>query len=141
MKGDDGEYTSIKLDQSDIALNGQIEVFDERFDKNGTDAPNDPLNQPYTLGEDELKVWIADKDFWNHYIVWMSSSATTRTTHLWATIKGGLKKGTYRLNFTQNSAIWTEKWGVKKQVILSTANILGSKGACETMALFCVVFG
>lgn len=127
-------WVSQALDESDISLKEDDDFFNKRIkQENGV------------LMIEGEQSWIQAGNFYNHFKVWMRSPASTHVRHLWAVKKDGLKKGTYKLNFLENSAIWTapkdkKGWGVdEKRVIFSTQKSLGSKGACVVLSIICFV--
>eukprot|EP00427_Karlodinium_veneficum_P057374 CAMPEP_0169404216 /NCGR_PEP_ID=MMETSP1017-20121227/56227_1 /TAXON_ID=342587 /ORGANISM="Karlodinium micrum, Strain CCMP2283" /LENGTH=416 /DNA_ID=CAMNT_0009510595 /DNA_START=211 /DNA_END=1458 /DNA_ORIENTATION=- len=121
------------LDESDIYLEKDDDFFDKRIAQDGG-----------ILKIEGETSWIPAGNFYNHFKVWMRSPASPHVRHLWAVKKGGLRKGTYRLLFLKQSAIWTWPqplgWGVdEKRVVFSTQNTLGSKGACQILAWACFI--
>jgi hypothetical protein len=132
-------WLRLPLHESDIVLDADHEIYEGKIK---------PLSDDVSSGfkiDDEVS-WLEGKPFLDHFKVWMRTPASTRVRHLWATVHGGLQRGTYRLHFLQNSAIWTASDSIKgwnldsKKVIFSTQHMLGSKGACEVLGITCLMF-
>jgi len=127
---------NVRLDESDIVLEYDEDIYTKKIDE----TPAGPNVHFHLKGE---KSWLDKGSFYDHWKVWMRSPASPRARQLWATIPDGLEAGDYKLIFVQNSAIWTGEggWGVdKKSVVLSTANVFGSKGASHFLGIVSLVF-
>jgi len=127
-----GQMVRLPLDESDIVMDNDRDIFKDKISS---------FNATHLNIGGHLS-WLQDGSFYDHFKVWLRSPASPHVIQLWAVIRGGLKQGSYRLLFTQNSAIWTAPggWGLdEKKVIFSTQNVLGSKGACTALSYFCLV--
>lgn len=129
-------WERIATDSSDITL----PYDDEAFGK---------LKRPET-GESRLYIeksgqrietWLTEDvlPFWQ---VWHRTPVSPHVRNLWAVIKGGLKRGTYKVTFLENSGIWHE-WDVdQKYLILASRNSwLGNKGAVTAAGGLCLLLG
>jgi hypothetical protein len=136
---EDGVKIRVPLDESNIAIEQDEDIYEGKI------IPHKTGN--YSGFEIDGKLsWLAESPFIDHFKVWMRSPPTTNVRHLWAVVKDGLPRGTYRLQFPQNSAIWTASADIQgwnsndKKIIFSTQHPLGSKGACVFFGAICLVF-
>lgn len=129
---------SVTLDQSNLALPADDEIFEKR--KTEGKLKDGPEGGPDFLVADTPS-WLGKGDFFEHFKVWWRTSPSPHVRHLWATNPGPLKKGRYELRFVENGAVWTESWNVpEKRVVISGAHDLGSQGACQLLGAVCVFF-
>lgn len=126
----DGKFVRQDLDESKIALNEDAQIF-KRVE---------PLNSTHFKIDGDLS-WLQAGSFYEHFKVWLRTPPSPHVQNLWAVARGGLKKGTYKLSFPQNSAIWTAPggWQTEKTVIFSQGGRLGNKGAYTFMGSLCLV--
>lgn len=125
---------AIVLEQTDVAIAEDDDVYKKKLVQTGTS---------FTL-KGKLS-WITSGPplyLYEHWKVWIRSPPGPVVRNLWARVPGGLPRGTYRVNFTSNSDIWTRQWQVsEKRVVLAPSHALGSVGALETIGVVCIVFG
>lgn len=137
VKRNDGNDEVMALDESDLYLKPDDDIYKGKIDE-AVDA-----NGETYLTLNGQRSWIQAGKFYEHFKVWMRSPASSHARHLWAVKRGGLKKGSYRLNFLQNSAIWTsfnKGWELdEKRVVLSTQSVFGTKGAARLLSIVCFI--
>mmetsp|Transcript_42945 Transcript_42945/g.80131 ORF Transcript_42945/g.80131 Transcript_42945/m.80131 type:complete len:441 (-) Transcript_42945:253-1575(-) len=124
----------------------------ERLDANESDVslPSDDLSfgkiLPPLEGEDRMHTVVSDQRietwltplFFEHWKVWYRTPIAPHVRNLWAVIKGGMPKGTYKVFFEENSQIWHD-WGVaEKRLIFTTKHGLGNRGAISTTGGLCL---
>merc|ERR1712241_310078 len=77
-----------------------------------------------------------------HFKVWYRPHPSPRVRNLWGRIKGPLTTGNYKVQFTSNSAIFTQQWGLKeKRIVFAGEHMLGSKGACQVIGTVAAILG
>mmetsp|Transcript_101335 Transcript_101335/g.182905 ORF Transcript_101335/g.182905 Transcript_101335/m.182905 type:complete len:396 (-) Transcript_101335:96-1283(-) len=125
-----GGWGRIAADESDIAIPADATMYAKKLAET-----NSGVIQLQSGGVD---TWLTSGSFFEHWKVWCRTPASAHVRNLWAVIRGGLKKGQYKVQFLENSPIW-ESWGVpQKYVILSGKHTLGSKGALAFLGAVCL---
>lgn len=123
-------WQRIEVDETDIALPGDSQTYAKRI------SPGADSSSPLLIKG--MPSWISPGSFFEHWKVWQRTPISPSVRHLWAVIRGGLKKGTYRVVFTENSPIW-QSWGVNdKLLVLSKSTMFGNKGALRFLGRLCL---
>eukprot|EP00931_Biecheleriopsis_adriatica_P029337 TRINITY_DN17432_c0_g2_i1.p1 TRINITY_DN17432_c0_g2~~TRINITY_DN17432_c0_g2_i1.p1 ORF type:complete len:405 (+),score=75.38 TRINITY_DN17432_c0_g2_i1:121-1335(+) len=124
-----GTWEAIAADESDVALPADKQAYKDITESSGK------------LKMGGVDSWLTPGTFFEHWKVWHRTPASPIVRNLWAVIKGGLKKGKYKVHFVENSPTW-ESWGVREKhlVLSSKPSSLGNKGASMTLAIFCLMF-
>eukprot|EP00931_Biecheleriopsis_adriatica_P029336 TRINITY_DN17432_c0_g1_i1.p1 TRINITY_DN17432_c0_g1~~TRINITY_DN17432_c0_g1_i1.p1 ORF type:complete len:399 (+),score=75.58 TRINITY_DN17432_c0_g1_i1:45-1241(+) len=127
-EGESGSWEAIAADESDVALPADKQAYEKITESSGK----------LRLGD--VESWLTPGVFFEHWKVWYRTPGSPTVRNLWAVIKGGLKKGKYKVNLVENSPTW-EGWGVsEKHVVLSSKpSSLGNKGASMTLGIFCLL--
>jgi len=126
-KLENSTWTLIPVSEEDIALPSEAGINSKAY---GSKIVLDS-GDLYIKGE---KSWLRPGAMFEHFKVWYRPPASPHVRNLWGRIKGPLKTGRYRVQFTSNSPLFTQQWGLKeKGIILTEESMLGSKGACETL--------
>lgn len=125
----------ISLTEAGVALGSQDDVYDERVLRT-----SGGVGAGAELTVEGVPSWLTLEDgFYEHFKVWSRQPASPRVRNLWATVPDGLRSGRYRLEFTENSRVWTDAWKVPfKRVTISEAHVLGSSGACVFLGGLCL---
>eukprot|EP00913_Durusdinium_trenchii_P007041 g6624.t1 len=126
----------IQTDSSDITLS----YDDKGFSK--LQAPGEGESHYYILQNGaQIYSWLTP-ELMPHWKVWHRTPVGPKVRNLWAVIHGGLPKGTYRVDFLENSDIW-HQWGVsEKNLVLATRNsFLGNSGALSAAGGVCLFLG
>lgn len=119
-----------QIDSSDLAVPADADAYKGKIS----------VDSSGRLEIDGAKSWLTESDY-ERWKVWARTPVAPHVRNLYGVIRGGLKKGEYKLKFLENSAIW-EEWGVKeKRVILSEKHMFGNKGCFLVMSAFCVTLG
>lgn len=129
-------WERIQTDSSDITLS----YDDKGFSK--LQAPGEGESHYYILQSDQrIYSWLTP-ELMPHWKVWHRTPVGPKVRNLWAVIHGGLPKGTYRVDFLENSDIW-HQWGVsEKNLVLATRNsFLGNSGALSAAGGVCLFLG
>lgn len=128
----------------------------ERIDTDASDITNpydaEAFGKLKLPGEGESQIYIEESgqriNTWlspevlPYWQVWHRTPVAPHVRNLWAVIRGGLKSGSYKVDFVANSGIW-HQWGVEeKRLILATRNDwLGNKGAMTAAGGLCLSLG
>lgn len=129
-------WERIETDASDITNPYDAEAFGK------LKLPVEGESQIYIEESGQrINTWLSPEvlPYWQ---VWHRTPVAPHVRNLWAVIRGGLKSGTYRVDFVENSGIW-HQWGVEeKRLILATRNdLLGNKGALTAAGGLCLSLG
>jgi len=128
--------TKIALDVTDLALESDKEVYDEKFIPKG----NNNGAAPPIYNMDGTSSWLSSGHFLERFQVWYRTPASPIVRQLYARIEGGLPAGQYSLNFTVNDPVFEVSWAVpEKRIIFSVSKTLGSVGACRALGIVCVL--
>mmetsp|Transcript_10397 Transcript_10397/g.23518 ORF Transcript_10397/g.23518 Transcript_10397/m.23518 type:complete len:249 (+) Transcript_10397:542-1288(+) len=131
-----GLPVSVMLDETDLALPGEDDVYDDKL----LEHPR-PFPERFSVRGKGGRSWLEDSFDVEHFKVWMRTPPSPHVRHLWATIAGPLEAGVYFVNVTLNSPVWTETWKVpEKRFIISESAALGSQGAGRVLGVLCAVF-
>ncbi|CAE8634008.1 unnamed protein product, partial [Polarella glacialis] len=117
----------VEADETEVALPGDATAYSKKVQAKG--------GKLVINGQES---WISTGSFYEHWKVWYRTPASSTVRNLWAVVKGGLKTGTYRVNFVENSPIW-ETWGVpEKRLVIAGKHALGSQGAMRALGGTCL---
>lgn len=131
-----GTWQRVAVDETNLAITLDSTALERKI----IPATGGGSGGNYTIGG--AVTWLRGGSFFEHFKVWYRSPASPHVRNLWATIKGGMTAGKYRVVFTQNSPIWTQDWGVpEKRVILSSSHTLGSSGAVRFVGAVSLAIG
>ncbi|CAK8993057.1 Cell cycle control protein 50B (Transmembrane protein 30B) [Durusdinium trenchii] len=116
-------WEAVTIDESRVALPADDESFNKVTQDNGT-----------IYLQNSRASWLTP-DILEHWKVWQRTPPGQTVRNLWGYVEGGLELGTYRINFTENSAIW-EEWGAPEKRLIITGNPswLGNPGAMQAVA-------
>jgi hypothetical protein len=109
------------LDESDLALDGDREHFRRKI-TTSDDGILMVENQPSFLWAETEAERAA---LLEHFMVWYRGASSSKFRNLWARIDENLPAGTYSWVFQNQSEVWS-KWGVKKQIVLTTISSFGN---------------
>eukprot|EP00440_Ansanella_granifera_P014961 gb/GFBE01016262.1/.p1 GENE.gb/GFBE01016262.1/~~gb/GFBE01016262.1/.p1 ORF type:complete len:416 (+),score=49.39 gb/GFBE01016262.1/:1-1248(+) len=124
----DGTWDDIAIDSSNVALPADATNYARKVSIDSTGQ--------FEMSGD--KSWLTEADY-EHWKVWYRTPASPGVRNLYAVIKGGLPKGSYKVDFLENSGIW-ETWGLtEKRIIFAEKHDLGSRGAVESLFVICVI--
>lgn len=133
----DGTGSSVTMDQTDLALKKDQDIYEKKILPIADKTANSPLPH-YTI--DGKPSWLRMGTQLEHFKVWYRTSCSPITRHLWARIPNGLKKGDYSLKFTVNSAQYKDRWhSDEKRIVFAELHTMGSGGACRVMGILCAI--
>jgi len=125
----------VALNETDLTTKADASMFDKRFRM----ADNGSVKIVDRESGADIDSWLIQGPMLEHFKVWSRTPASPHIRNLWAWGADTLLAGEYVLAITHNSAVW-ESWGIEeKQVLISNSHVLGSQGACITLAVFCMI--
>mmetsp|Transcript_64402 Transcript_64402/g.119759 ORF Transcript_64402/g.119759 Transcript_64402/m.119759 type:complete len:310 (-) Transcript_64402:122-1051(-) len=131
MRIEQGRTVRVPLNENDLALPNEDKVYEGVL----LEHPR-PFPERYSIRSHPERSWLRDARDLEHFMVWMRTPPAPHVRHLWATIDGPLEAGSYIVNVTVNSPVWTETWKVpEKRLVFSESRALGSKGAAEFLGV------
>jgi hypothetical protein len=133
FRKDGNNWTELVADETELTWPGDDELFE-----NPDFGPSNINGSSFTIAG--VASWLPAGRFFEHFKVWYRTPPSPRVRNLWARIPGGMSAGTYKVEFSKNSPIWTTQWKVpEKLVVFAGAHPLGSKGAAQILATVCLV--